>query len=301
MALDVLKLFYMSEETDITLSAEEGQPVKFDARLAEGVAYFEQMLEIMPDDRTTLEFLVVAYDMLGQHEKGQKSLVSLTELLVKEHDLEALKGLLPRLKESDYAPAKALYLKVSTLTAPAPDLTPEQPKELTEDEKTSIAVHEALTAERKLLDLLKADGIISEEEFNQFESHLVKPSVQGRIFLISALGILKNENAGLYERAVELLADRFNAPPIPLAAFDPPTIYFKGYSERVLRLRGAVPFAKLGKTMLIAVVNPADMVLKAELESVGPCRFYLADPSAIEAALDRVFGGASDSKKEGPP
>ena len=87
----------MSEETPIETPTGEESPVKFDARLAEGVAYFEQMLEIMPDDRTTLEFLVVAYDMLGQHEKGQKALVSLAELLVKEHDLEALKGLLPRL------------------------------------------------------------------------------------------------------------------------------------------------------------------------------------------------------------
>ena len=33
---------------------------KFDARLKEGVAYFEQMLKVMPDDRTTLEFLAVA-------------------------------------------------------------------------------------------------------------------------------------------------------------------------------------------------------------------------------------------------
>ena len=136
--------FRMSEETPIATPTGEEFPVKFDARLAEGVAYFEQMLEIMPDDRTTLEFLVVAYDMLGQHEKGQKALVSLAELLVKEHDLEALKGLLPRLEASDYAPAKALFLKVSTLTAPTPDLTPERPKELTESEKTEIAAQEVL-------------------------------------------------------------------------------------------------------------------------------------------------------------
>ena len=37
---------------------------KFDARLEEGVRYFEQMLQLMPDDRTTLEFLVVAYEQL---------------------------------------------------------------------------------------------------------------------------------------------------------------------------------------------------------------------------------------------
>ena len=60
---------------------------KFDARLAEGVAYFEQMLQIMPEDRTTLEFLVVAYDQLGRHDDGQKALVSLAKKLVKDRDL----------------------------------------------------------------------------------------------------------------------------------------------------------------------------------------------------------------------
>ena len=33
------------------------------------------------------------------------------------------------------------------MTAPTPDLTPEQPKALTEEEKTAIAVQEALAAE----------------------------------------------------------------------------------------------------------------------------------------------------------
>ena len=283
----------MSEETPIETSAGEASHVKFDARLAEGVAYFEQMLEIMPDDRTTLEFLVVAYDMLGQHEKGQKALVSLAELLVKEHDLEALKGLLPRLEASDYAPAKALFLKVSTLTAPTPDLTPELPKELTESEKTQIASQEAVQTEKMLLHFLKEAGILSDSDYELFSSHLVAPNVGGRVFLISALHILKNENVSLYEKSVEYIADHFNTPPIPLAAFEPPLQFFKGYPETVLRLRGAVPFARLGNLSLIAVVNPADSVLKNVLEAVGPCRLYLADPTAVEAALDRVFGASS--------
>ena len=279
----------MSDETENAYQESE-PPAKFDARLAEGVAYFEQMLEIMPDDRTTLEFLVVAYDMLGQHEKGQKALVSLTELLVKEHDLEALKGLLPRLRDSDYAPAKALFLKVSILTAPEPDLTPEQPKELTDAEKIAIAAKDALAAERSLLKLLNDAGVIPNDDFDKISAHLVAPDVEGRIFLISALHILKNENSGLYEKSVEYLADHFNAPPVPLAAFEPPASFFAPYSEMVLRLRGAVPFAKLGNQTLVAVLNPADQELKAALSAAGPCRLFLAEPSAVEAALDKAFG-----------
>ena len=284
----------MSELSPIASPAGNDASAKFDSRLAEGVAYFEQMLEIMPEDRTTLEFLVVAYDMLGEHEKGQKALVSLAKLLLKENDLEALRGLLPRLRDSDYAPAKALHLKVSTLTAPAPDLTPERPKELTEDEKTALAAQEAVSSERNLLTLLKDAGIITESDFETFAMHLMLPSVEGRIFLISALQILKNENPSVYEKSVEYLADHFSTPPVPLSAFEPSAQHFKGYSERIMRLRGVVPFAKTGNIMLIATLNPADATLRAELESAGPCRLYLANPADVEAALDKVFGDSSE-------
>ena len=284
----------MSEVSQMSVPTGNESSGKFDARLAEGVAYFEQMLEIMPDDRTTLEFLVVAYDMLGEHEKGQKALVSLTKLLLKENDVEALKGLLPRLRDSDYAPAKALHLKVSTLTAPAPDLTPEQPKELTEKEKTALAAQEAVSSERSLLSILKDAGIITESDFEVFAGHLIVPSVEGRIFLISALQILKNENPSLYEKSVEYLADHFNTPPIPLASFEPPAVNFNGYSKRIMQMRGVVPFAKLGNIMLIAMLNPADATLKAELEASGPCHLYLANPADIETALDKVFGSSSE-------
>ena len=98
----------------------EGQ--KFDARLAEGVSYFEQMLEIMPEDRTTLEFLVVAYEQLGEPEKGQKALRDLAQLLIKERDIAALTGLIPRMEASEDPRVKAVLLKVKALTAPEPDV-----------------------------------------------------------------------------------------------------------------------------------------------------------------------------------
>ena len=74
----------------LLFSSYMAEEPKFDARLAEGVAYFEQMLQLMPEDRVTLEFLVVAYEQLGRHEDGQKALVSLTKILIKEHDTTAL-------------------------------------------------------------------------------------------------------------------------------------------------------------------------------------------------------------------
>ncbi len=273
----------------VLFMADETQ--KFDARLAEGVAYFEQMLEIMPDDRTTLEFLVVAYDQMGEREKSQKALVSLAKLLIKENDVAALEGLLPRLEKSDWEPAKALSLKVRTLTAPAPDLTPEKPKELTKEEETALEAQRAVKAEMNLVAMLQEGGVLNDADAAAVRSHLEMTPSDGRFFLISALQILEKENQPLCEKSLEFLADRFAAPPVPLAAFDVNAALVKSCPERLVRLRGVVPFAKLGAISLVAVLNPADEVLRAAVEEAGPCRFFLAEPSAVEQAIGKVYGG----------
>lgn len=286
----------MSNEHDDTRegAAEAESPPKFDARLAEGVAYFEQMLEIMPDDRTTLEFLVVAYDQLNEHEKGQKALVSLTRLLIRDGDTEALSGLLPRLEASDYPPAKALFLKVSAMTAPEPDLTPEKPRELSDEERTTAAMRDAVAAERALGDLLRDAGLLDDGTVEDLRAHLEASSYNGTLFLISALQFLEKENAKRCERCIEHLADRFNAPPVPLASFDVPPSVAAALPREIALLRGVVPFAKIGRLTLAATLNPADESLRATLAGLGEFRLFMAEPSAVEAAVEKLYTPAKE-------
>lgn len=263
---------------------------KFDARLVEGVEYFEQMLQIMPEDRVTLEFLVVAYDQLGQHEKGQKSLVALTKILLKEQDKAALEGLLPRLEASDLPEAKALALKAKIAVSPTPELVPEAPKELTAAERASLVSKKAINAELSLARVLLDGGAVAQPEFEHLKEFLESSPVDGRVFLVSALQILEKENLSLAEKCMAFLADKYGTPPIPLAAFDPPKDLIAKFSSETLRIRGVMPFARLGSLALLAVLNPADEALRAELNAVTPCRFYLADPSAMEEVAAKVFG-----------
>ena len=267
---------------------------KFDARLAEGVAYFEQMLQLMPEDRTTLEFLVVAYEQLGRHADGQRSLVELTKILIKEDDKAALAGILPRLESSDDKSAQALALKVKTLTAPAPDLTPERPRELTEAERAANVSKAAIAAELALTDALAAAGVLSEEVATSLRAQLGASPLDGRVFLISALQILEKENLPLAEKCAAYLADETGAPPIPLSAFDPPRELIGRFPPLLLRVRGAVPFATLGSQALVAVLDPLDEGLKSELSAVMPCRFYQAEAASVEAKLEALFGAKEE-------
>ena len=267
---------------------------KFDARLEEGVRYFEQMLQLMPDDRTTLEFLVVAYEQLNEPEKGRNAVVSLAKLLLKQGDFAAAEGLLPRLEAIDTDEAKILALKVRRLAAPGPELVPETPKDLTPEELAAEESRVAVDAEVSLVELLWSNGLIAAEDAAmRVRDQIVATPSGGGVFLVSALAILEKENFELCERCIAFLADRFGAPPVSISAFERKADLVGRFPAELLRVRGAVPFARIGDVALVALLNPADERLRGRLSEVMQCRFYLTLPSAAEAWLDASFGGGA--------
>ena len=62
-------------------------------------------------------------------------------------------------------------------------------------------------------------------------------------------------------------------------------------TEEIVRVRGAVPFGRLGDTLLVAVLNPLDADFHAEVERLAgcPCRFFLAEPHTTEDFLEKFF------------
>ena len=269
---------------------------KFDARLEEGVRYFEQMLQLMPDDRTTLEFLVVAYEQLNEPEKGRNTVIALTKLLLKQGDFAAAEGLLPRLEAIDTDEAKILALRVRRLAAPKPELVPETPKAMTSEELAAEESRRAADAEVSLIELLWSNGVVAaEDEAMRVRDQIVAtPSGRG-VFLVSALSILEKENFELCERCIAFLADRFGMPPVSISAFERKADLIGRFPAELLRVRGVVPFAAIGDVALIALLNPADEALRSRLSSVMKCRFFLTLPSAAEAWLDAAFSGGAQT------
>ena len=265
---------------------------KFDARLEEGVRYFEQMLELMPDDRITLEFLVVAYDQLNEHDKGEKAVVMLANLLLKQGDFAAAEGLLPRLEAIESDEAKILALKIHRLAAPGPELVPEEPKALTPAELAEEETRRAVEGELALVELLRENGLIGDDEEEGRLRDQIAATPPG--FLVSALAILEKENLEQCERCMAFLADKFSTPPVPVAAFDRKPDLVGRFPTELLRIRGVVPFAQVGDVALVAVLNPADEKLCARLSDAMKCRLFLSLPSAAETWLSSLLGeGAS--------
>lgn len=95
------------------------------------------------------------------------------------------------------------------------------------------------------------------------------------------------------ERAAAFIADSTGTPPIPLDAFTPSPDLLKRLPENLIRVRGVVPFAKLGDVLLVAMLNPADEAFRLEVERRAGCRcqFFLAHPLMAEEFLEKLYSG----------
>ena len=280
------------------------------SKLLEGIAYFEKMLKVMPGDRTTLEFLSVAYEQLGDAEKQRTSLIQLGEALLRERDLDAAGAIGERLanfKEADaqemarkiHAALNPVPLKAVVRTADGPAAAkPIKAKLVVKakdgaDAELSLAqvVMSAVKSEAALIRDLYARNVVDASAAEVVQRHLGGLPEPTRPFLVSALAILEKESGGMGEKAAVFMADAASAPPIPLQAFMPSAALVKQLPEAIVRVRGAVPFGRLGDTLLVAVLNPMDAEFHAQVERLAgcPCRFFLADPHTTEDFLDKYF------------
>ena len=282
---------------------------KFDPKLEEGIAYFEKMLQVMPDDRTTLEFLCVAYGQIGEPVKQRKALISLAGVLLKEKDLESADSIAERLAQYREPDAQAAVLRIRAAHGMGlgPAIADPEPKaQGAADDQPSggnpqtAALHIAIKAEKELIQTLALRKILDESTADEALRRLAELAGMSGCFLVSALSILEKENSGFGEMAVAAVADEAGAPPIPLEAFGITPELAQILPESIVRVRGVLPFAKLGGTLLVATLNPLDAALKRQIEACtgSPCRYYLAHPRTMEETLDRLFAEVPATAEE---
>ena len=270
---------------------------QIDMKLAEGIAYFEQMLQAMPEDRTTLEFLSVAYAQAGEREKCRDALISLAKVLLKERDLESAARIAERLDTFDDDTAKIMSLKVKAAVAPAPALTPEVPSEETiAADNTVMAIREGKRAEAALVTHLLSRRSIDDKTAETLSSHIEGLPESSIPFLVSAMTFLDKENTALAETCAAHLADSTGCPPVPLGSFDITPKLRDTLPEPLVKVRGAVPFGELGDVLLVALLNPTDDALRRQVETASGrhCRFFLCPPSAAEPVLEKLYAAQAE-------
>lgn len=289
------------------------EPSTIDSKLAQGIAYFEQMLLVMPDDRQALEFLCVAYEQIGDTDKRRKALVSLAGVLLKEDDIDSAERIGERLADYHTADVQEMLQKINrarnpslsfaalpddatdaslpegTVPAPGPSSRP-MPDE-------NARRQTAIKAEVALVQNLAQARIIDETATGLALQRLTEYANASGLFLISALTILEKENSPLGEAAAAYVADTANAPPVPIENYNITDEFLHLLPEWLVRTRGVLPFGRLQDALLVASLNPLDPALRREVEAAArsPCIYYLAPPRTMDELLDRLFLGPANT------
>ena len=267
-----------------SLAMNESSSQSATSKLSQGISYFEEILQLVPEDRSALEFLAMAYGQQGNAEKRNQMVCRLADVLIAEKDLECAEKLLPTLQEAGTPRTYEAYNKIKAVLRlrTVKDNSPVT----SETSPHAAEMLPAIKGEMALLQELHAHQLINDEAAKVVEQNLYETLSSRGDVLISALLFIKNENPVECEYALTYLADSYQTPPVPLRAFEIRSDLMERFPGSVIG-RGVLPFTELGDTLLVAILNPADRKLRKQISDLAgcPCRFFIASPTEMEASL----------------
>ena len=297
-----------------------------DPELLSTIEQFEQFLQAMPNDRQTLEILAVAYAQAGLMDKQKKALISLSRVLVSEGDYEHAKMIAENLRafagEADAeAAADAVEEAIKAVGPDGGNTTIDGLPEGSFDEEMAKASAEALsgtekpaeaatvpdrdpmeliqiwtstatTAEAEIVWDWKDRQVLPEEPTSEILHLLMDNPAPRGAFLVSALGLLEEHHAELTDVAFEDHRRRCGLAPVPIELFDVGRNPFNVLPEDFVKVKGVLPFGKIGGEHLVAVLNGLNKDLREEVEKMAgaPCHFFLMHPHAWYTWYIGVFG-----------
>lgn len=280
---------------------------ELDTKMVEAIAFFEKMLQTMPEDRTSLEFLSVAYEQMGQVEKQRDSLIRLADCLLHEKDFENAQSIALRLSAfSDYAPARAAVTRVTECVqkhflndvAPAAQGDAGAASVGGADRDTlqnaglevQALSRASSTAEMELVWYWKEHNFLPKEMCMDVLHVLTESQVTDQPLLVSAFALLNEHHPEQTEQLMERMQRVCDMPPIPLELFEIQPAAVKTLSPLFIHVRGVLPFALFGGEVLVAVLNPLNKPLQEEVvaRTGKKCHFFLAHPQVWQEQVNKI-------------
>ncbi len=285
---------------------------EIDPKLIEAIGFFEKMLQTMPDDRTGLEFLAVAYEQTGDVEKQISILIKLSEALLKEGDLEHAAMIAEKLKSFKGNVQAMSAARVAEMIIAKGKIGPSQRTGSdgnplffeTEQDVSSTTIQldmqqagvqswssEAAKAEIEIVWRWKDSGILPKEICMSLLHVFMDHPLTDIPILISALGLLEEQHPEYTATALEDMQKTSNFPPIPLELFEIPVEVLTTLPIEFMKVKGVIPFAEISGELLVGLMNSVNEGLHSEIEKLTGkvCHFYLIHPSAWFAVSTRMF------------
>ena len=287
-------------------------PNEIDPKLIEAIGFFEKMLQTMPDDRTGLEFLAVAYEQTGDVEKQVSSLIKLSEALLKEGDLEHASMIAQKLKSFKGNPqalsaARVADMLVAKGTIGTPRQTgsdtnplffesedsvdPTKPLYSTQQGGVQSWASDAAKAEIEVVWQWKDSGLVPKEVCMDILHVFMDHPISDIPILISALGLLEERYPEYTAATFEAIQKQTDFAPIPLELFEISSEALQSLPLEYMKIKGVIPFAEISDELLVGLMNPMNEGLRKEIEKLAGkvCHFYLIHPAAWFTVAKRLF------------
>ena len=262
------------------------------------ISAFEQILEAMPNDRSSLEALSNAYHQIGDHTKAMDYAIRLGHVVVDEGDTGAAGDLLQQLKGNEDADPriKELVEKIEALGIAAPEAAPDPESQPAKSDGPAPAAPGEVRTTFNIADelsfawnLMEANEL-TQEEYASVVQDLTELSAGDAVQTISVLHVLESRGFKNLEKVLAHVARECSAPIVSLASFDTQSEVALAVPREFMIKRGAFVFEFIGDHALVVVMNPYDQQLRKDVESaVGrTCHFYVARPSDFDSAVERA-------------
>ncbi len=261
------------------------------------IAAFEKILEVMPDDRSSLETLSHAYEHIGDRVRALEYILRLGKIVARDRDAEAAAHLVGKLTgygTSDpqvtsvvellsplaaQAQAKAAAAAVAAANEP-PEPSVPQPRR---DVPVRFRVADELSFAWKLFEA----GEISQEDYASVAHDLAELSIDGHLSTVSVLHVLEHRAFAGMERVMGYVSRESKTPIVSLQVFELQAEPAKLLVPEFIIRRGALVFGMIKDEVMVVVMNPFDRSLRADIEKATgrKCHYFMALPAEFDDAV----------------
>lgn len=257
-----------------------------EAEVWNAIGQFEKILEVMPNDRFSLETLADAYEKIGDHTRAKDYLLRLTSVLVEENDEDAAHEVLQRLKQFDQADkdVKEAIARLDGLESK------KVMAEVIDSGQTAASRQGHIQAEISMAWSLLQAKKLSQEEYSMIVHDLSENSGRASGIPVSTLHALHDRHHAGVDDMMAFMATACNTPMISLANFELQKETCELLMWDFMVNRGAIAYETIGNDILIAILNPYDNQLRKDVEGLlgKDCHYFLVAPEDFDNALGKI-------------
>lgn len=254
------------------------------------ISAFEHLLESLPDDISTLDALVQACEQAQETDRLRKYLYQMTRAHLRQHRPEEARKLLPRLQEHAGASPEIDALIEELTPAPTPPPPPGTDDSAVHAPENNAAVRQAiLQAELAFAWHLHDRKLLTRDEYSQTVQDLTDMSARSVEITISTQHALMDRGFANLDHVLAAVARESRIPILPVSRFETPMAVASIIPASWIRTRGAIPFDRVGKEYNIALLNPYNDRLQAEISAkIGQrCHFFMTAAQEFDRWLER--------------